>query len=54
MKLMQITKFMFQYWRDIQAMVGKLGKESLKRRIGQFQYDAVTAETTAKAKVFIF
>ena len=43
----------FKDWRSIQALVGKLGKNSLKQRIGRFSPDSISAEIAQKAKIYI-
>jgi len=42
-----------QDWRAIQALVGKLGRNSLKQRIGQFKPDSIDEATALKAKTHI-
>jgi len=37
-------------WREVQALIGKTGKESLKRRVSEFDVDKLQLSLASKVK----
>jgi hypothetical protein len=42
--------FYFQYWDNVQAILGKIGKESIKRRISLFDIDELELDIALGAR----
>lgn len=41
----------FQQWKQVQIMIGKTGKDSLKRRVSEFKVEDLKIEVALKAKL---
>lgn len=42
--------FVVQEWREVQTLIGKTGKESLKRRVSEFDVDKLQLSLAMKVK----
>ena len=45
-----LFKWHLQEWKAVQILIGKTGKESLKRRISEFKVEKLNIELAMKAK----
>ena len=48
--LVHVRVYMAQEWREVQTLIGKTGKESLKRRVSEFDVDKLQLSLASRVK----